>query len=160
MKSRVALHEVLIAIAIALGHVEANVKSFKKTKQKHKTKNLKKIQLNRKKSNFFIFFKKYSKKVIKSTNQIKILFLWVDGDGPPYCRNIVAHNVAWVSKPEGIKTPFASKTQTLHLQQTKEFERLMSLLVGVVNNVLNVSFITPPEDDVRLTSKFVKSFSL
>ena len=24
------------------------------------------------------------KKVIKSTNQIKILFLWVDSDGPPY----------------------------------------------------------------------------
>ena len=24
------------------------------------------------------------KKVIESTNQIKILFLWVDSDGPPY----------------------------------------------------------------------------
>ena len=24
------------------------------------------------------------KKVIKSTNQIKILILWVDSDGPPY----------------------------------------------------------------------------
>ena len=28
------------------------------------------------------------KKVIKSTNQIIILFLWVDSDGPPYISNI------------------------------------------------------------------------
>ena len=55
-------------------------------------KYLKKIQLNQNKI-FFIFFKKKFKKfflkkkiyekVIKSTNQIKILFLWVDSDGPP-----------------------------------------------------------------------------
>ena len=53
------------------------------------------IQPNQKKY-FFIFFKKtkkyffkkYMKKVIKSTNQIKILFLWVDSDGPPYCCNL------------------------------------------------------------------------
>ena len=27
---------------------------------------------------------KYMKKVITSNNKIKILFLWVDSDGPPY----------------------------------------------------------------------------
>ena len=36
----------------------------------------KKIQLNRKKSKFFqSYLKKYTKKVMKSANQIKILFL-------------------------------------------------------------------------------------
>ena len=29
-----------------------------------------------------------------------------------------------------------------------------------MNNVLNVEFATPAEDEVRLTSKFVRSFSL
>ena len=51
-------------------------------------KYLKKIQPNQKKNsslkkNIFIKLKNIFFKKIKSTNQIKILFLWVDSDGPP-----------------------------------------------------------------------------
>ena len=37
---------------------------------------------------------------------------------------------------------------------------LTSFLRGVVNYVLNAHFITPPGNEVSLTLKFVKSFSL
>ena len=43
-----------------------------------------------------------------------------------------------MSKQEEVKTSFASQTQTLHLQQTKE--RLTSVLVGVENNVSRAIF--------------------
>ena len=36
--------------------------------------------------------------------------------------------------------------------------KLTSFLGGVLNNVLNVKFVTPLADEVRLTSKFVRSF--
>ena len=49
----------------------------------------------------------------------------------------VAHDVAWMSRREGIKTLFDSKTQNLDLQQTKE--HYTSLPVGVVSKVLNVN---------------------
>ena len=44
----------------------------------------KKIQPNRKKSKSFNLFKKKYKESDKSANQIKILFLWVDSDRPPF----------------------------------------------------------------------------
>ena len=53
-----------------------------------------------------------------------------------FCDN-AAHNVAWVSKWEEIETSFASDTQTLLLQQSKE--HLTSRLPGVANNVLNIN---------------------
>ena len=37
---------------------------------------------------------------------------------------------------------------------------LTTFLGGVMNNVLNVKFVTPSGDEVRLTSKFVRSLSL
>ena len=37
---------------------------------------------------------------------------------------------------------------------------MTSFLKGIPNYVLNLYFITPPRNDVRLISKFVKSFIL
>ena len=73
---------------------------------------------------------------------------------------------------------FAMKNNSLHDFKTstpfkqnsshhfKDFHKLKYLknfdvnLTQVTNNVLNVQFITLPGDEVRLTSKFVRSFSL
>ena len=56
------------------------------------------------------------KKVIKSTNQIKILFLWVDSDGPPYRSK----------KVEMVKTKPNIETNKEHKQDVKpniEFDK-------------------------------------
>ena len=63
-------------------------------------------------------------------------------------------------------TPFKEKSSDLikdlhKMKLLKNFYvNLNSVLGGVINSVLNNSFITPPGDDVRLTSKFVRSLSL
>ena len=38
--------------------------------------------------------------------------------------------------------------------------KLTSFLGGVINYALNILFVIPPGDDVILTSKFARSFSL
>ena len=57
------------------------IKNVKKISKENTTKSKKLFKKEK-------YLKKYiyMKKVIKSTNQIKILFLWVDSDGPPYTR--------------------------------------------------------------------------
>ena len=61
-------------------------------------------------------------------------------------------------------TPFWEKSsdhfKNLHkLKLMTNFDFNLTSFLGVISYVFNIKFISPPGDDVRWTSKFVRSFS-
>ena len=61
----------------------------------------------------------------------------------------------------GISTPFKKNIHFKGTETRDRFGTQSDLISGrVVNNVLNPKFLTPPGNQVRLTSNFVKSFSV